>query len=61
MGILITDELMDFYAEEYRAKLGKGEIKNINFKDYLDIMVKSVNLNLGYLDEYLKKLGIEEG
>ena len=56
MGIMITDELIDFYAEEYKRKCEEGKVKNMKFIDYLQFMVYITNHQLGLEDEYFKAL-----
>ena len=56
MGIIITDELVDFYAEEYRRKLEEGKIKFMNFSGYLEVMIHMNNLEVGLQDEYFKAI-----
>ena len=56
MGIIITDELIAFYAEEYKQKCEEGKVKNMNFIDYMQFMVYITNHQLGLEDEYFKAL-----
>ena len=56
MGIMITDELIAFYAEEYKRKREEGKVKNMIFLDYLRFTVYVINTELGYDDEYFKPL-----
>ena len=56
MGIMITDELVDFYAKEYRQKLEEGKVKYLNFNGYLEVKIHMSNLEVGLQDEYFKAL-----
>ena len=56
MGIVITDEFVDFYAKEYRRKLEEGKVKYMNFSGYLEVMIHMSNLEVGLQDEYFKAL-----
>lgn len=44
MTIVMTDELIDFYAEKYRARIEKGSIpESITFEKFLSIHMNYIN------------------
>ena len=59
MGIMITDEFVDFHAKEYRRKLEEGKVKFMNFSAYLDVMIHMSNLEIGLKDEYFTTLELK--